>query len=84
MFLFNLGALPDKLNPVIKPLMESVKREKNEELQKMAVEGINMFAFRRKLLILKNTFCCWIKLFPLFLDTTAPVGYILSNVIESL
>lgn len=25
--------LPEKLNPVVKPLMESVKRENNEQLQ---------------------------------------------------
>ena len=36
-------ALPDKLNPVIKPLMESIKREKNEELQTSAVKGSNIY-----------------------------------------
>lgn len=33
-------ALPDKLNPVLKPLMESVKREQNEEFQKISVKGL--------------------------------------------
>lgn len=27
------NALPAKLNPVIKPLMDSIKKEKNEQLQ---------------------------------------------------
>lgn len=39
-------ALPDKLNPVIKPLMESIKREKNEELQNIAVKGDELFLYR--------------------------------------
>lgn len=33
-----LKCLPEKLNPVVKPLMESIKREDNEILQKMAAE----------------------------------------------
>jgi TATA-binding protein-associated factor len=28
-----LRCLPEKLNPVIKPLMESIKKEDNEQLQ---------------------------------------------------
>lgn len=28
-----LKCLPDKLNPVVKPLMESIKREEDKELQ---------------------------------------------------
>lgn len=28
-----LKSLPEKLNPIVKPLMESLKREENEELQ---------------------------------------------------
>jgi Domain of unknown function (DUF3535). len=28
-----LKCLPEKLNPVIKPLMESIKKEENEQLQ---------------------------------------------------
>jgi TATA-binding protein-associated factor len=35
-----LKCLPEKLNPVVKPLMESVKREENEILQKMAAESL--------------------------------------------
>lgn len=35
-----LKSLPDKLNPVVKPLMESIKREENEILQKMAANGL--------------------------------------------
>lgn len=35
-----LKCLPDKLNPVVKPLMESIKREENEILQKMAAESL--------------------------------------------
>ena len=34
------SALPDKLNPVIKPLMESIKKESNEELQKLAAKSL--------------------------------------------
>jgi TATA-binding protein-associated factor len=32
----NLKCLPEKLNPIVKPLMESIKREESEILQKMA------------------------------------------------
>lgn len=35
-----LKCLPEKLNPVVKPLMESVKREENEILQKMAANSL--------------------------------------------
>nr|CAD7262320.1 unnamed protein product [Timema shepardi] len=35
-----LRILPDKLNPVVKPLMESVKREDNEQLQELAAEHL--------------------------------------------
>lgn len=35
-----LKCLPEKLNPVVKPLMESIKREENEILQKMAAESL--------------------------------------------
>ena len=33
-------ALPDKLNPVIKPLMESVKRQSNEAIQRTAAKSL--------------------------------------------
>ena len=33
-------ALPDKLNPVIRPLMEAVKNETNEEFQEMAARSL--------------------------------------------
>lgn len=33
-------ALPGKLNPVIKPLMDSIKKEKNEKLQAMSAEDL--------------------------------------------
>ncbi|XP_077293659.1 histone acetyltransferase 1 isoform X2 [Arctopsyche grandis] len=36
----NLYALPDKLNPVIKPIMESIKKEEDEHLQKIAAENL--------------------------------------------
>lgn len=32
--------LPDKLNPVVKPLMESIKKEENEILQKFSAENL--------------------------------------------
>lgn len=32
--------LPEKLNPVVKPLMESIKREENEILQKFSAENL--------------------------------------------
>lgn len=35
-----LKCLPEKLNPVVKPLMESIKREENAILQKMAAESL--------------------------------------------
>lgn len=35
-----LKCLPEKLNPVIKPLMESIKREEDEIMQKMAAESL--------------------------------------------
>lgn len=35
-----IKCLPEKLNPVVKPLMESIKREENEILQKMAAESL--------------------------------------------
>lgn len=35
-----LKCLPEKLNPVVKPLMESIKREENETLQKMAAVSL--------------------------------------------
>lgn len=35
-----LKCLPEKLNPVVKPLMESIKREENEILQRMAAESL--------------------------------------------
>jgi hypothetical protein len=34
------GVLPEKLNPVIRPLMEAVKSETNEEFQRMAARGV--------------------------------------------
>ena len=34
------SALPDKLNPVIKPLMEAIKKEANEEFQKLAARSL--------------------------------------------
>lgn len=33
-----MGCLPEKLNPIIKPLMESIKREECEIFQKQAAE----------------------------------------------
>lgn len=35
-----LKCLPEKLNPVVKPLMESIKREENVILQKLAAESL--------------------------------------------
>lgn len=35
-----LKCLPEKLNPVVKPLMESIKQEDNEILQKMTAESL--------------------------------------------
>lgn len=35
-----LKCLPEKLNPVVKPLMESIKREENEILQKMSADSL--------------------------------------------
>lgn len=35
-----LKCLPEKLNPVVKPLMEAVKREENQILQRMAAESL--------------------------------------------
>ncbi|KAL5254709.1 hypothetical protein ACHWQZ_G014221 [Mnemiopsis leidyi] len=35
-----LGVLPPKLNPVVKPIMDSIKRETSEELQKCAAENL--------------------------------------------
>ncbi|CRK93000.1 CLUMA_CG006602, isoform A [Clunio marinus] len=35
-----LKCLPEKLNPIVKPLMESIKREENEILQKMAADSL--------------------------------------------
>lgn len=35
-----IRCLPEKLNPVVKPLMESIKREDNEILQKMSAENL--------------------------------------------
>jgi TATA-binding protein-associated factor len=35
-----LKCLPEKLNPVVKPLMESIKREENEILQRMAADSL--------------------------------------------
>lgn len=35
-----LRCLPEKLNPVIKPLMESIKREENQELQLFAAKNL--------------------------------------------
>merc|ERR1712142_1026107 len=34
------SALPEKLNPVIKPLMEAMKKETNEEFQKLAARSL--------------------------------------------
>lgn len=36
----SLGAYPEKLNPVIKPLMESIKRERNELLQSLSADRL--------------------------------------------
>ena len=38
-----LRCLPEKLNPVVKPLMESVKREENEILQVLSFFNLNRF-----------------------------------------
>lgn len=35
-----LKCLPEKLNPVIKPLMESIKKEENEQLQSLAADHL--------------------------------------------
>jgi TATA-binding protein-associated factor len=35
-----LKCLPEKLNPVVKPLMESIKREENPILQKLSAESL--------------------------------------------
>lgn len=35
-----LKCLPEKLNPLIKPLMESIKHEENEIMQKMAADSL--------------------------------------------
>ena len=36
-----LAALPDKLNPVIKPLMEAIKKERNSDLQALAARWVS-------------------------------------------
>lgn len=36
----HLGALPARLNPVVRPLMDSVKRECSEELQRGAARTL--------------------------------------------
>jgi hypothetical protein len=46
-----IGALPDKLNPVIKPLMEAVKKETNAEIltivaKKLVIVDISKFDFK--------------------------------------
>ena len=38
--LVSLGYLPDKLNPVIKPLMESIKKEPIFQLQKLSAQKL--------------------------------------------
>ena len=38
--LVSLGYLPDKLNPVIKPLMESIKKEPIYQLQKLSAQKL--------------------------------------------
>ncbi|XP_039291094.1 TATA-binding protein-associated factor 172 [Nilaparvata lugens] len=35
-----LGSLPEKLNPVVKPLMEAIKKEENQELQVLAAKHL--------------------------------------------
>jgi TATA-binding protein-associated factor len=35
-----LKSLPEKLNPIVKPLMESIKREENSILQKLSAESL--------------------------------------------
>ncbi|XP_064478043.1 TATA-binding protein-associated factor 172-like [Ornithodoros turicata] len=39
-FLVSLHWLPEKLNPVIRPLMESIKKEENEQLQRASAEHL--------------------------------------------
>lgn len=36
----NLKIIPEKINPIIKPLMESIKREENECLQQVAADNL--------------------------------------------
>lgn len=36
----NLQALPERLNPVVKPLMEAIKRETHEQLQQIAADNL--------------------------------------------
>lgn len=36
----NLHALPEKLNPVVRPLMESIKKEPSEDLQAISAESL--------------------------------------------
>uniref|UniRef100_A0A0A9X8J8 TATA-binding protein-associated factor 172 n=1 Tax=Lygus hesperus TaxID=30085 RepID=A0A0A9X8J8_LYGHE len=38
--LIALGTLPEKLTPIVKPLMESIKKEENEELQKLTAQAL--------------------------------------------
>lgn len=38
-----LKCLPDKLNPVVKPLMESIKREESQLLQELSCEFLVTF-----------------------------------------
>ncbi|CAN8003098.1 unnamed protein product [Ixodes hexagonus] len=39
-FLVSLGQLPEKLNPVIRPLMDAVRREANQQLQRESCERL--------------------------------------------
>lgn len=39
----NLKYLPNKLNPVIKPLMDAIKKEENECLQVISLETHYLF-----------------------------------------
>lgn len=36
----NLHSLPEKLNPVVRPLMESIKKEPSEDLQANSAETL--------------------------------------------
>lgn len=36
----NLHLLPEKLNPVVRPLMESIKKEPSEELQQNSADTL--------------------------------------------